>query len=310
MDFRELTYVLAIEKYQNITRAAEALYISQPTLSKFLIALEQQLGLKLFRKVGNKYILTYAGEQYVSTAKEILLLKSNLDIQLADILKNDVGVLNVAFARMRCTYMLPAILPVFQRDHPNIKVNVFEGSSDENDRLLLEGKAEIAFYSEPETLNPLIEYETLGQEEMLICLCRDHPLGRYAHPNPSSRYPRLDPRLLSNELILQMMPDQRTRQLTDHYFGSIGLKFENTMTTSSLPAILELVSVGYGASFIFESHVRHHHFSRPIDCFSFGEPRTVSNFSVSHRRGSYLPSYAYDFIKIARELFDNAGSSS
>ena len=41
MDFRELTYVLAIEKYQNITRAAEALYISQPTLSKFLIALEQ-----------------------------------------------------------------------------------------------------------------------------------------------------------------------------------------------------------------------------------------------------------------------------
>lgn len=236
MDFRELTYVLAIEKYQNITRAAEALYISQPTLSKFLIALEQQLGLKLFRKVGNKYILTYAGEQYVSTAKEILLLKSNLDIQLADILKKDVGVLNVAFARMRCTYMLPAILPVFQRDHPNIKVNVFEGSSDENDRLLLEGKAEIAFYSEPETLNPLIEYETLGQEEMLICLCRDHPLGRYAHPNPSSRYPRLDPRLLSNELILQMMPDQRTRQLTDHYFGSIGLKFENTMTTSSLPA--------------------------------------------------------------------------
>ena len=99
MDFRELNYVLAIEKYQNITKAADSLYVSQPTLSKFLMNLENTLGQKLFRKLGNKYILTYAGEQYVKTAKEILMLKSNLDIQLADILKRDVGVLNVAFPR-------------------------------------------------------------------------------------------------------------------------------------------------------------------------------------------------------------------
>lgn len=98
MDFRELNYILAIEKYQNITKAAESLYISQPTLSKFLITLESNLGQKLFRKLGNRYVLTYAGEQYVKTAKEILRLKSNLDIQLADILKRDVGILNVAFS--------------------------------------------------------------------------------------------------------------------------------------------------------------------------------------------------------------------
>ncbi|MFQ9649027.1 MAG: LysR family transcriptional regulator [Enterocloster sp.] len=87
MDFRELNYVLAIEKYHNITKAAESLYVSQPTLSKFLANLEHDLGQKLFRKLGNKYILTFAGQKYVDTAREILLLKSNLDIELADILK-------------------------------------------------------------------------------------------------------------------------------------------------------------------------------------------------------------------------------
>lgn len=178
--------------------------------------------------------------------------------------EKDVGVLNVAFPRMRCTYMLPATLPVFQAEHPNIKINVFEGSSDENDKLLLEGKAEIAFYSKPETLNPLIDYDTIRKEEMLICLCKDHPLGRYAQPNPSSRYPRLDPKLLKNELILQLMPEQRTRQITSRYFSNIGLNFENVMTTSSLPAIMELVSVGYGASFIFETHLMHHHLPNPL----------------------------------------------
>ena len=49
MDFRELNYVLAIEKYQNITKAADSLYVSQPTLSKFLMNLENTLGQKLFR---------------------------------------------------------------------------------------------------------------------------------------------------------------------------------------------------------------------------------------------------------------------
>ena len=278
MDFRELNYVLAIEKYHNITKAAESLYVSQPTLSKFLANLEHDLGQKLFRKLGNKYILTFAGQKYVDTAREILLLKSNLDIELADILKKDVGVLNVAFPRMRCTYMLPATLPVFQAEHPNIKINVFERSSDEND---------------------------IRKEEMLICLCKDHPLGRYAQPNPSSRYPRLDPKLLKNELILQLMPEQRTRQITSRYFSNIGLNFENVMTTSSLPAIMELVSVGYGASFIFETHLMHHHFTKSIDCYSFGEPQTLSDFVVASRHGSYLPSYAHDFIKIARDLFNN-----
>ena len=53
MDFRELTYILAIAKHGNITKAAESLYVGQPTLSKFLISLEDELGLKLFRRVGN-----------------------------------------------------------------------------------------------------------------------------------------------------------------------------------------------------------------------------------------------------------------
>ena len=106
------------------------------------------------------------------------------------------------------------------------------------------------------------------------------------------------------------MHEQRTRQLTDRYFDSIGLKFKNVMTTSSLPAIMELVSVGYGVAFIFETHLKHHTFSNPIDCYSFGEPKTISDFVVAHRHGSYLPSYAHDFIRIARNLFDAPSSDS
>lgn len=306
MDFRELNYILAIAKHQNLTKAAESLYVGQPTLSKLLSSLEESLGLKLFRKVGHKYMLTYAGERYVEKAAQILQMKSDLDAELADIIKRDIGVLNVAFANMRCTYMLPCTLPAFQKIHPNVKVNIFEGSSDENDRSLLDGQVDVAFYSKPGSLNPQIEYETLWGEEMLICTCKGHPLGRFARPNSASRYPRLDPALLKNELVLLMMEEQRTRQIMEDYFHEHGLKYGNVLYTSNMPAIIELVSMGYGVSFIFESHLRRRAANTAIDSFSFGEPRVASDFVAAYRKGSYISQYTRDFIEIARRVGDGA----
>ena len=304
MDFRELNYVLAIAKYQNLTRAAEALYVSQPTLSSFLISLERELDLKLFKKLGHKYVLTYAGERYVDRANQILRIKNDLDVELADIIKRDVGVLNVAFPPMRCAYMLPHILPTFQKLFPNVKVNIFESHSTVNDRLLLDGQVDIAFYSKPNSLHPQIEYQSLATEEMLICTCQSHPLSRFAQPNPASRYPKLDPELLKGERVLQLMPEQRTRQIVDDFLYANNLQYDNVMYTSNMSAIMELVAVGYGVSFIFETHLRHSRATDSIDCFSFGEPRTCSDFVVAYRKGSYLASYVWEFIEIAQQLFD------
>lgn len=301
MDFRELSYVLAIAEHQNITKAADALYVSQPTLSKFLISLENDLGLKLFRRLGNKYVLTYAGERYVDYATQIRRLKTDLDVELADILKNDVGVLNLAFARMRCTYMLPGTLPEFRRLHPNVKVNLFEGNSDENDRRLLDGIVDVAFYSRPSTENSHLCYEALDEEELLICTCKDHPVKRFSQPNPGG-WPILDPACLQDETVILMQPEQRTRQLTDSLFQERKLVFEHTVLTSNLPAIMGLVSRGYGFSFLFEPHLRHRAERFEIDCYSIGKGRVISEFVAAYRKGSYLSSYARDYIKLVRDL--------
>ena len=79
MDFKDLSYVIAIAKTQNITKAADMLYVTQPTLTKFLQNLEREMGQKLFKKLGNRFVLTYAGERYVAKATEILNLKKELD---------------------------------------------------------------------------------------------------------------------------------------------------------------------------------------------------------------------------------------
>ena len=303
MDFRELTYVLAIAKHQNITKAADSLYVGQPTLSKFLISLENDLGLKLFRRSGNKYLLTYAGERYVSQAKEIMRLKTDLDMELSDILQKDVGTLNVAFTNMRCTYMLPYALPAFEKLHPHVKVNVFEGTSDENDRRILEGQVEVAFYSKPSVLNPQLQYDALSQEELLLITCPGHRLGRFAKVHPESRYPVMDVKRFEKERVLLMMPEQRTRQIVDNYLKTNGIHFDNVLYTGNIPAIIALVAQGYGVSFLFEPHLDYHPGNIAIDRYSLGNPKVLTDFVAATRKGSYLSVYARDFIEIARQMY-------
>ena len=303
MDFRDLQYVLAIAKHLNNTKAADTLYVTQPTLSKFLKGLEDDLGLRLFQKLGHTYMLTYAGERYVAKAEQILQLKKDLDLELADILKRNVGVLKVALPTMRCTYILPCILPAFQKIHPHIRVEISEGHSNELDSKILAGEVEMAFYTQPVgTPNPLLEYEIIREEELLICTAKDNHIGQFAQPNPASPYPSLDVSLLKNEQFILMQSTQRTRQVVDEYLQRRNITLENVFCTSNMTAIMELVAAGYGTAFVFEPHLRHRTAGPPIDCYSFGEPTTKANFVAAYRKGAYLPAYARDFIHLIQSL--------
>ena len=84
MDVREIDYVMATAKYQNITKA----HIGQPGLSKILASLEEELGLELFSRADKKYILTYDGERYIAYALSILDTKDEQHIELAALNNN------------------------------------------------------------------------------------------------------------------------------------------------------------------------------------------------------------------------------
>lgn len=303
MDFRELNYVIAIAQYQNITKAAEVLFVGQPTLSKFLKALENDLGVKLFQKQGRKYVLTYAGERYVEKAEQILRLKRDLDSELSDIIQHNIGVLKVGFPTMRCSYMLPHLLPAFQRVYPNIKVLISEGHSEELDSKILKGDVEIAFYSQPGVPYPSLEYEVLGEEELLLCTHKNHPIEKLAAPNPSSPYPKLEISDIKDEKIIMMLPSQRTGQIIASHFHEQGINFEDVIYTSNMSAIIGLVAAGYGIAFLFEPHLKYQAVAHEIDCYSFGPQRMVSNFVAAYRRNSYLSIYARDFIELVRRLY-------
>lgn len=301
MDFKDLAYVLAIAKFQNITKAADSLYVTQPTLTKFLQNLEKELGQKLFRKLGHRFILTYAGERYVKKATEILNLKKELDQEMGDIIKNNQGSLKIAFPVMRGTYMLPCTLPIFNSLYPNVRLNILEADSNSLETMLISGEADLAFFNLP-IKSPDVDYEVISHEELLLLIPDRNPLAEQGIIKEGLRYPWMDLNLLENEPFIMQIPDQRTRQVVDNLFKEYHIEPNIKLQTSNITAEAALASKGYGCCFITESHLRHIKPLENVSFFSVGSPCTLMDFVVAFRRNSYIPYHAREYITIVKDF--------
>lgn len=301
MDFRDLSYVMAIAKYQNITKAADELYITQPTLTKFLQSLENQMGQKLFRKLGHKFVLTYAGERYVAKAAEILSLKKELDQEMNDIIKNNHGALKIAFPAMRGDYMLPCTLPVFNQMYPNIRLHVAEEHSSKLEEMLLSGETDLAFFNLP-IRSPDIDYEVIKHEEVLLVMAANHPLAGCGVHREGCKYPWMDLKLLKDAPFILQIPGQRTRDTTEMLFRKAGFSPNVKLETSNISVGVQLAGKGYGCAFVTETHLHYIAQPDPVACFSVGDPCTTVDFVAAFRRNSYLPHHAREFITIVRNF--------
>jgi len=301
MDFKDMSYVLAIAKHQNITKAANHLYVSQPTLTKFLQRLEKELNQKLFKRLGNKFVLTYAGERYVAKATEILTLKNELNHELNDIIYSNVGVLKVAFPVMRGTYMLPCTIPIFNSLYPNVELAIYEGNSMELESRLLSGETDLAFFNLP-AHSPDIDYDIISHEEILLVLSASHPLAQEGVVREGCKYPWIDFSRLEDESFILQLPEQRTRQIEESLFSQYHIKPKVKLVTRNIQATCILASKGCGVCLASESHLKHIFFEKKPVLFSIGEPCTTVDFVAAYRRNSYVPYHAQEYIKIVRDF--------
>ena len=301
MDFREINYVVTIAKCKNLSKAAKELYVTQPTLSKFVQNLEKELGQPLFQRRGNYFDLTYAGERYVEKAKAILAIKKEIDEELMDIVKRDVGELRIAFPIMRGNYMLPCTLPVFQKKYPNVNVYVQEANSDHLESMLLDGEIDIAFFTLP-IQDSNLDYDVISHEEVVLVMSKENPLSQLGCERKECDFPWVDIKEFVNERFILQRPVQRTRIITDKLFKKAGISIKPTLEIRNILASVKLASEGFGVTLVGETHLRHVSLEKPIAVFSVGEPRTTTYFVAAYRKGVYLPNYAKDFIKIVKEL--------
>ena len=174
MDFRKLQYMLKVAEEKSFSKAAQKLYIAQPSLSQYIQKLELQLGVQLFDRSTNPLRLTYAGELYAETAKNILNLKDQLSNQMEDISNFKKGRLTIGLSAFRSTYVMPKILPRFHEKFPGIDVVLVEGNSVKLEELAIKGITDISLMTLPIKEN-FFSYEPILSEKILLAIPPQHP---------------------------------------------------------------------------------------------------------------------------------------
>ncbi len=309
MDFKEMTYVLAIARHQSITKAANSLYLSQPTLTKFLQQLEASLGLRLFDRVGKRLVLTHAGERYVARATEIFAIKTDLDQELQDIAQGRTGTLRIGFSSVRGREIILNVLPGFLKIHPKVLLKFREVDTSSFEAPLLAGDLDLAFFNLP-IQSPNIDYQVVAYDEVILVARQDHPLTRLAQERPGCLYPWIDLSLTREEVFILPSAELRLSAIVSRLFDIAGFFPNVSFYSKSIESSCILAAEGYGLTLAGEQHIIHTKFDRAPAVFSVGDPCTRRTFVAAYRRGPTCRSTPRTLSARCRPSLAKSGTTS
>ncbi len=229
MELRHLRYFLAVAEAEHITRAAESLNLSQPSLSQQIRQLEEELGAPLLERVGRRVRLTEGGRLFESYARRILALQGEAVDAVRELEGLARGTVNLGTVHTVKSYLVPKVLATFHEAHPSLFIKVQELGNPEIETALLEGSLDLGLGFGP-PIHPGIDAEPLFDEKLVLVLNRRHPLAGRHH---------LDLATLK-DLPLFLLPGTFcTRRMLDEALTRGSVKLQVMGEMGSIEGILE-----------------------------------------------------------------------
>lgn len=174
MTLEQLRIFLAVAQREHVTRAAEALNLTQSTVSGAINALESRHGVKLFHRIGRRIELTEAGRVLTDQAKVILTNVRTAEIAMADLSDIRRGTLTVFASQTIASYWLPRRLVEFNSRHPQIDLRLEVGNTAQCTQAIIAGTADLGFI-EGNIDEPSVSIELVAMDRLVIVVGAQHP---------------------------------------------------------------------------------------------------------------------------------------
>src|SRR3954468_7656198 len=241
MEMRQLEYLLAVADEGGFTRAAEASHVSQPSLSQGVRALERELGVELFHRLGRSVRLTAAGEAVLGPARQIMRQVHTIRAAAAEIAGTAAGHLDLVALPTLAVDPLARLVGAYRRLHPGIIVRLTEPEdADAVGRLVRSGRAEVGLAELPLPGPELASLPLVDQDVLDVCP-PGHRLGR-RRVLPVAR--------LANMPVVATPAGTSTRRLVDQALATAEIEPVVAVETTQREALLPLVLAGAGTSFL------------------------------------------------------------
>lgn len=180
-----LKYFLLVAREENITKAANLLHLTQPTLSRQLMQLEEELGVQLFRRSKHRIILTEEGMLLRRRAEEIVALadKTKDDLQRRE--QQLSGAVAVGSGELQSSRFLAQLLTAFQEKNPLVSFAIYSGNSDNIKERIERGLLDVGLLQEPVDITKYRFVRTPGREQWGVLVREDSELASRERVGPA-----------------------------------------------------------------------------------------------------------------------------
>ncbi|WP_447978709.1 LysR family transcriptional regulator [Candidatus Nitrospira bockiana] len=290
MEIRQLRYFLAVADCQSFTKAAEKVFVSQPSLSIQIAALEDELGSPLFDRLGRRVELTEAGRVLADYARRILREMELAVESIRDLSGAEVGRLLVGALSTVNSYLIPPLVCRFKQRFPRVHLQIHAEPSAMIEEQLLANRLDVGICLLPVSSDRLVTSRLFTETLMLVT-----PAGR--------RMPvrRVRMRDLPTLPLVLLPSDYCLRKMIEAECQAVGVRPQVSVEMASPEGILEAVKQGAGMTILPELYVRQRMHDGALRLIELCDPVPRHTVGLAHLAHRHLGKAAQEFLRLCRQ---------
>jgi DNA-binding transcriptional LysR family regulator len=292
LNLRQIEAFKAVIEHGSVNRAAEALLVSQPAVSKLLFKLEKDTGLELFERVKGKLAPTPRGMRLYEEIDRVFAGMRQLEEAVDSIRRDEQRRLNVGVMPALSGSFIRRVTMAFLKKHPNVHVSIHTRGSQFLAEWLLSKQIDVALVGN-RIENPYIDRESMISSPLFCAMSKDHDLTR-------KRVIRVAD--LDGVPFVSFAPGSQTTELTYDLFADAGAHLNVVLDAMSAPTVCEFVAEGLGVSLVhplFVEGASHRIALRRFD------PEIQFDFQICHVRAARNASLVRAFRETARDVAEH-----
>lgn len=298
MNYRQLQYAVALSQVRNFSQVAEQLNISQPALSKQILALEQDLGVRLFDRSTTPLSLTPAGEHFLSEARELISLEDRLRRDMEYFRTGERGRLTIGVSPFRCLYYMPSIVKALRDRFPGLQVILREGNSEQLHKYALEGQVDLSITTLPVD-DTLLDIRHLEPEKILLAVPKSM-LALLAKTPASCEdgYPTVDLADCEKLPFVVLGQNQILRNLFEKLCSKANIHPQIVVEAVGIATAWSMAQAGVGATILPIQFTQGLQVGQDTVLFSVKNSGTPRQPVIITRKGQLLSQYAQCAIEL------------
>ncbi len=314
MNTQQLTYVLAVAECQSFSKAAEKLYVTQPSLSQYIHSIEKQLGMKLFDRAQTPIRLTDAGELYVTWAKQILAMEESMNNALSDLMGMQTGSVRIGASSFRVRCLLSQSIAAFHAQYPQIHIAIYEADMKQLREMLIAGELDFAIGT-GEFDEKQFHVEVLAEERMYLAVSPSHPLCLKLPPpltaddicNASVNYLRQKPislAALQEEEFVAANAGEYAKDNLEEACRQCGFTPKIEYTVQTIETVFSFVCANMGIALLPDSLIYYGNFRTHPNYYTLPDDIARCGISLIAKRGAYLSKASAAYALLLKQLVD------